>query len=269
MNQFEACVGISVSDPGEEELRARGLTDDHVRHAFVEIARQLLSAGASLAYGGDLRHGGYTQVLIALLRTYSRADRPPKDRIHQYLARPVWQELSPAHDAELSILTTPIRVPGVENGRAGDRVSRAADFTAMRERMAAQTDARIAIGGRLAGQQGRWPGVVEEAYLAIRARGSLFVAGGLGGGASRLASALRGDWPIELTMDYQRAHTDGYDELLAANAGVSDDELRGALEDAELRNGLDEDENALLLHTVDLDRMVALILRGLSTLRSS
>jgi hypothetical protein len=269
MNQFEGWVGVSVSDPGEQELRARGLTDDHVRHAFVEIARQVLAAGGSLAYGGDLRQGGYTEVLIALLRTYSRADRPAKERVHQYLARPVWQELSPAHDAELSVLATPIKVTGVNNGERGDRVSRAQDFTAMREQMTSQTDARIVIGGRLAGQQGRWPGVVEEAYLALRARQPLFVAGGLGGAASRLASALRGDWPIELTVDYQRAHTDGYDELVAANAGVPDDELRGALEGADLSNGLDEDENALLLQTVDLDLVVALILRGLSTRRSS
>jgi hypothetical protein len=109
-------------------------------------------------------------------------------------------------------------VSGTANGTNGNNhVSRAADFTAMRQRMTAETDVRIVMGGRMTGQQGRWPGVVEEAYLAIRAGQPLFIAGGLAGAAARVAGAVQGGWPVELTTDHQRTRTRGYDELLVAN----------------------------------------------------
>jgi len=245
------------------------LTDAHVRHAFVEIARQILAAGGSLAYGGDLREHGYTRTLIALLRTYSRADRPPSERIRQYLARPVWEGMSREDAAELAVLSTPVRVPPAADRSSEGRAARARDFTAMRERMTADTDARIVLGGRLAGQQGRWPGIVEEAYLALRAAQPLFVVGGLGGAAARVADALRGEWPVELTVDFQLAHTDGYGELLERQVGAPAELLRKGFRAGELRNGLDRDENALLYETADLDLIVALILRGLSTRRAT
>jgi hypothetical protein len=268
VNPLDARVGISVSPPDERELEARGVTEDHVRHAFVEIARQILAAGGSLAYGGDLREHGYTRTLIALLRTYSRADRPPSERIRQYLARPVWDGMNREDAAEVAVFATPVRVQRAADHAPGSRAARASDFTAMRERMIAETDARIVLGGRLAGQQGRWPGLVEEAYLALRARQPLFVVGGLGGAAARVTDALRGEWPPELTTEFQVAHTEGYSELLEAKIGAPSDRLREAFRTAELRNGLDDAENALLFETSDLDLIVALILRGLSTWRA-
>jgi hypothetical protein len=268
VSPLDARVGISVSTPDERELEIRGLTDDHVRHAFVEIARQILAAGGSLAYGGDLRENGYTRTLVALLRTYSRADRPASDRVRQYLAGPVWEDMSREDAAELAVLSTPVRVPSVDHPSEG-RAARAHDLTAMRERMTAETDARIVVGGRLAGQQGRWPGIVEEAYLALRADQPLFVVGGLGGAAARVADALRDEWPVELTADFQLAHSEGHGELLEAQVGDDADVLREVFRSVELRNGLDEADNTLLSETADLDTIVALILRGLSTWRTN
>jgi hypothetical protein len=217
-----ACVGISVSEPGTAELEARGLSHAHVHHAFVEIARQILAAGGSLAYGGDLRAGGYTASLLSLLRTYSDPDRPATERIRLYFGAPAWRKLRAADFAELRTLSTPIKVAAAGRGSAP-----AADFTAMRERMTAETDARVVVGGLLAGYVGAQPGVVEEAELALRAGKPLLVAGGLGGAAARVADSLR-----------ERPATD-------------------------LRNGLDAEENAVLFATADLDLIVALILRGL------
>ena len=262
MSQIDACVSISVSPPGDHELLPRGLSEDHLRHAFVEVARQILASGGSLAYGGDLRAGGYTETLIALLRTYSRADRPSKERVRQYLARPVWEQMAPSDAIDPSIYLTVVKVPGGRNG-VQDRASKARDFTAMREAMARDTSARVIIGGRLAGQTGRWPGIVEEAYLTIAARRPLFVCGGLGGAAGRVALALIGLWPEELTESFQQAHNDDYEKLVADDVGPSEATLRRALLEAELKNGLEPEENRLLLETADLDLMVALVLRGL------
>ena len=268
MTPPDVLVGISVSDPGEPELELRGLTEDHVRHVFVELARQILAAGGSLAYGGDLREGGYTRTLLALLLTYSPRDRPARGRIRAYLASPVWEGLSASDESELAVVAVREKVPPA--GELGDdsAAAKACAFTAMRRRMTDDIDARVVVGGRLCGQQGRWPGVVEEAYLALRGGKPLLVVGGLGGAAARLADAVRGEVPVELTSEFQRANTDGFDTLADARVGVDDDELRAVLDDAELRNGLSPEENDILFETSDLDLIVALVLRGIRALRS-
>jgi SLOG cluster2 len=257
-------VAISVSEPGTPELEARGLVQAHVKHAFVETARQILAAGGSLAYGGDLRQGGFSEILVALLHTYSGDDRPKTDRIRLYLGQPVWKPMAAAQMSKLTPVLTRVKVPGAETDRTG-RAAAALDFTAMRERQVAETDARVLVGGRLSGQAGRWPGVAEEAFLSLRAGQPVFLAGGMGGAADRVARALHGDWPEEFTEAYQLEHTTHYAELLDAGVGVPEAELRSAFEGAKLDNGLTPDENDVLFRTVDLDLMVALILRGLAS----
>jgi SLOG cluster2 len=164
MSTLTSTVAISVSNPGEEELVARGLMDEHIRHAFVETARQVLAAGGALAYGGDLRRGGFTETLRALLRTYSDAARPAVERVRQYMARPVWSQMSESEQADISNYFTIVKVEGAGDVAEG-QLGRARDFTAMRARMTAETDARIVIGGRPTASEGRWPGVVEEAAV--------------------------------------------------------------------------------------------------------
>src|SRR5207244_6277673 len=60
----EIVVGVSVSEPSPEELVRLGVSEVHVRHAFIEIVRHVLAAGWSVAYGGDLRRAGYTDALF-------------------------------------------------------------------------------------------------------------------------------------------------------------------------------------------------------------
>jgi hypothetical protein len=260
-------VGISVSDPDERELARHGIVEDHLRHAFVELVRQVFAAGHSIGYGGDLRQSGFTETLVALLRTYSLDDAPPPSRVRQYLAHPAWKDLSAADLSPLAVVATVIKVQPDDDRSGGEAARRARDFTAMRAWMTEETDARIVVGGRLHGQSGRWPGIAEEAYLAVLTGTPLFVAGGLGGAAERVARAIREDWPEELTDDFQAAHTEVHEQLAEAGVGPSETELREALIGAELRNGLEPEENDLLLRTADLDLLVALVLRGLRVLR--
>jgi hypothetical protein len=253
-------VAISVSDPPESELVERGLDAPHLRHAFVEVARQILAAGGSLAYGGDLRKGGFTETLAALVRTYSEVAQSRRDRVRFYFAAPNWRDLSDADVAELQNEARIERIGAPEGAPA------AVAYTLMRERMSAACDVRLVLGGRLNGQSGRWPGVVEEAYLALRDRRPLFVLGGAGGAADRIAAALRGEWPEELTSEYQRERTPAYAELAESGIGVDEEELVAAFKGADPANGLDAEENAELMATPDLDLMAALTMRGLWTL---
>jgi hypothetical protein len=177
--------------------------------------------------------------------------------------------MTPEDEEELAILATPVRVPAADPADQPGPLARARDLTAMRELMAAEADARVLLGGRIAGQQGRWPGIVEEAYLALRAGQPLYVAGGLGGAAARVAEALRGSWPEVLTDAFQRSHTEAAARLIEAGPGVTEEDLRATLVGAALGNGLGGEENEQLLQTADLDVIVALIMRGLGNVAGS
>ena len=51
-------------------MAALGLSEEHLQDAMTEIALQLLSSGKSLAYGGDLRVHGFTELLFELVERY-------------------------------------------------------------------------------------------------------------------------------------------------------------------------------------------------------
>ncbi len=276
-------VGISVSEPAEGELIGLGLSQVHVRHAFIEIARHLLAAGYSLAYGGDFRQQGYTEAMLDLVRTYSRDDQPGPERIRVYSAWPRWLGLGADERAELVSVATLVpvdRPPGApehlapETDRAiGDRLWAALALTEMRREMNRDIDARVLLGGRSSGQEGLLPGVVEEAALAVDDGLPLFVVGGFGGAASLVGSDLAGEARPELSLNYQKDNTPGYASLWEAAQGSSVEpnfedlvEKLARIGAGVNRNGLSSEQNDMLLESSDIDEIIALVLRGLKTM---
>ncbi len=272
-------VGISVSEPADSDLIGRGLSQLHVRHAFVEIARHLLAAGHALAYGGDFRQQGYTEAMLDLVRTYSRRDQPGPERIRVYSAWPIWLQLDADERAKVASLATLVRVdppsgapeqlPPATDRAPADRLWAALALTEMRRRMNRDIDARVLVGGRLSGQAGLLPGVVEEAALSVEDALPLFVIGGFGGAASLVGAAMRGESTPELSLDYQQNNTDDYTDLWdeAGLRGARPDigELRERLAQSGQadRNGLSAEQNDRLFATSDIDEIIALLLRGL------
>jgi H+/gluconate symporter-like permease len=63
---------IAISTSESPDMPVLGLTDEHLRDAMAEIARHLLALGARLAYGGDLRAYGFTDLLFELVARHSR-----------------------------------------------------------------------------------------------------------------------------------------------------------------------------------------------------
>jgi hypothetical protein len=154
------------------------------------------------------------------------------------------------------------------------RYAWARSLTFMRNSMLAGTSARIAMGGKLAGYQGLWPGVLEEGVIALRARQPLYLLGLFGGAARLLVDALRGVERQELTSAWLSA-LPGSDELRSeyrrrGHALQTPEDLAAELKRAgtvglsvALNNGLSEDENTELVGSDDPHRIVALILGGL------
>ena len=81
-------VAISVSE--SPDMPILGLIDEHLRDAMTEIARHLLALGARLAYGGDLRQHGFTELLFELAARHRRDADEGDHRmsVEDYLAWP-------------------------------------------------------------------------------------------------------------------------------------------------------------------------------------
>jgi hypothetical protein len=156
-----------------------------------------------------------------------------------------------------------------------NRVAWARSLTAMREQMNGEIHARLLLGGQARGL-GKYPGLAEEALLALRSGKPVYLIGAFGGCAEAVIEALRGNKPAALTLDYQateevpRAAIDLYNsqvqpggEPIDYPALTADFEKVGV---AGLNNGLTAEENERLFTALHLPEMIALVLRGLGRL---
>ena len=253
-------VAISASESPDMEVL--GLSITHLQEAVGDIAMFLLAHGANLAYGGDLREGGFTELLSELLYRYRSRANANKVRVVNYLAWPA-HICTPAGilDDLLSNLKGYAKTKLV--GKDGKLIS-AEDrqniqphkpddlewmngLTDMRSIMCAETDARIVIGGRVEGYRGSMPGIAEESLLSLKSGQPLFLLGGFGGCARDIAETLdlvdswegsRPDWPGR--QSFKRYGSEN------------------------LQNGLSPEENKILAKTSYISQATSLILRGLS-----
>jgi hypothetical protein len=283
------CIGLSISDSAD--LPMRGFGPAHLRDAAAEFARFLLAAGTTLAYGGDLRQGGFTEVLFELLTAYRAISGEAVDAIQSYLAWPIHLDLDDTQRARLKNTARfhPIPPPanlginaaGITSAKqvppttAENRVAWAHSLTAMRERMNAEIHARLLLGGQARGL-GKYPGLAEEALLALRAGKPVYLIGAFGGCAEAVIEALHRNKPVALTLDYQateevpRAAIDLYNsQIQPGGESIDYKALTAEFEKvgvAGLNNGLDAKENERLFTTMHLPEMIALVLRGLGRL---
>jgi len=287
-------IGLSISESAD--LRVLGFDEMHLRDALIEFTRQLLARDAAVAYGGDLRAGGFTQVLFDLVRAHNSSGAPEAYRpVHNYVAWPLHLKVDEDAEAELIKVGQLHRVPlpddlktdlGVDPGEflkpdtTENRYVWARSLTAMRERMNEQTDARVLMGGKTSGYTGKYPGLLEEAYLALRASKPLFLLGAFGGCTRAVIELVEGGRPESLTQNFQcrdeayNQFVEEYNSRAAADPSLGLEPIdyesvglafREAGPDG-LRNGLGVEENRRLFYAVDPDEIIHLVLKGLSNL---
>src|SRR5205085_2081356 len=152
-----------------------------------------------LAYGGGFRarqEYGFTRQLFELVRAYRDLGRTPLERIRNFLAYHVAAELSEEEESTLQeiaqfekILPDDVarefglsldRMEPVPHDTPERKYIRARCLTAMREASTAQTQARVVLGGVSSGQQGIYPGILEEACLTLQAGKPLYIIGAFG-----------------------------------------------------------------------------------------
>ena len=253
-------VAVSISE--SPDLGMLGLSDGHLHDAMAETALEVLASGWSLAYGGDLRKHGFTELLADLVARYRGH---PRHRgaveITDYLAWPVHIRLTADALAEFEAQHEPavrlafLRLDGTRLGRKERQALHVREpdedewthgLTAMRRVMRGESRARILLGGRVEGYLGAMPGVAEEAWLSLETGQPVFLLGGFGG----------------CTRDI--AETVGLVEPWAGSRGAwaGRERFQEYAPDG-LRNGLAPDENAALARTPHIEEAVTLVSRGL------
>lgn len=198
-------VGLSVSDSAD--LARLGLDARHADLAVGEIARAILLAGGTIAYGGRLSPSGFTQQLMNEVRRFGvsrhslslyvalpehrRMSRDALDHIDRELG--TWGRLvtldehgEPTNWRDLASSDEPMP----------DDV-RSASYSGLRRHMADSTMSRILVGGKLREFLGAMPGVIEEALLCVERGQPIYLAGGFGGATTAIGRRLEAgsfDW---------------------------------------------------------------------------
>ena len=259
-------VGISVSDSAD--LKRLGLMQSHFKLALRELARTVLVSGGTLAYGGHLLPGGYTEFLIGELHQYASmglfADEARSADVallvclaQQEHRKCSLAELKQADEdlglhGELRCLDLDGNVIDADSGRGpegepypSDPAVLAQGLTALRRTMTGQTAARALLGGKRHGYTGSMPGVLEEALLALRAGQPLYLAGGLGGVTLDIAAAV----DPRCAAHCPRHDTDPPLDAATVSGLAEVKALVGTDGWSRLNNGLDEHENLQLALT--------------------
>lgn len=287
---YEKNIGISISEPSDEELMTIGQNSKHLSHLSQDVARHLLARNATLIYGGDLRPNGFTKFLFDEAQVLKTRIPESNIKIKNFIAWPIYNnddtdikrwkaeykvvaemiEISYPEDVKDLITSEDFFLPPTnpQNSFVWSRC-----LSEMRKKMIEDSDVRIYAGGRHVGYKGIMPGVLEEIIVAIEMKRPIFLMGGFGGVTASVCKLIQTTIiPEELTQNWQIQNNVGYKELL--NFSLSRNIKYSAnydlyvklIKNADLQNGLSKSDNDRLFSTPFIDEALTLVFKGLRTL---
>lgn len=282
-------IGISISDITENELIEIGQSNKTMIKLSQDIARHLLSHGAILVYGGDLRDNGFTQFLFNEALSLKSRIHSQNIHINNYIAWPIYlkdtDKTKNWKSSNLSIANMiELPLPGdvkdllsnqevyISPTDTNNRYIWSRSLTEMRRQMIEECNVRICVGGKSRGYKGLMPGILEETIYALEKKTPVFLLGGFGGITSSICKLLQNEIPQELTLNWQIENNEGYEDLLHfyESRGLPYETIYSSLlaraNKIELNNGLCIDDNILLFNTPFIDEAVHLIIKGLKSL---
>lgn len=278
-------IGISISE--SDNLSELGYGVSHLKDAIIEIARYILASGGKLAYGGDMRQGGFTELIFDLL-AYYKADKTlqPHERFHSYLAYPLsttltlekeaelrqnvsFKKIAPPVDLQIANTNEFLKPDSPENLYVWTRC-----LTKMREEMEESCDARIFIGGRTKGFKGKCAGILEELLIALEHNHPVYLVGAFGGITKDAIEALNGNKPDSFSNEYYFDNDDYKKMFLLFNGKHPSNTIdypkyletlqQIGLNKFTEQNGLSVEDNLRLTTTPHISEVVYLILKGLT-----
>jgi hypothetical protein len=263
---FQPLLALSISDSPDAD--GLGLSAKHQSATVVDIVRLGLSMGIAFGYGGDLRRGGYTELLAETIRRYKRDTKAePLVNFLPWYIHAAWtrdevkEQLAALESAALVLFLDQDGTPRQDDYRLAaasvntasfDAACKAQSLSGMRREMQRACRGRIAVGGKVNDYSGLMPGILEEVLVSLDQGQPVYLIGGYGGSVRDAGKAILGDsvWPERL--DEEKGP--GYDDIIGKLAAVGPDGLN---------NGLTEQENRELLGVWRGSEAAALILRGL------
>lgn len=227
-------IGISISIPNTFGEIAR--TELHLTTFYIELCRYLLTADANLLYAGSINYKksiNFIDILQELINNYC-FDSEKYNRI----------KLFHLPDPKIYIERKAEMSKCFQFNQVGKATS---NLTDLRNKVAKKTYARIIVGGKTEGYSEKYPGIVEEAYIALKNQTPTFVLGAYGGAAELIVKSLSGEKALDaidenITLTFKKS---GFDKL---------------------NNGLTKKENEELAYCDDIARSISLILKGLKKL---
>lgn len=278
----EAQIAISVSD--SEDLPLLGIGRDMLCDLTVELSRHILKAGGKMIYGGDLRKDGYTKLFRDLSDQYGKYEKEKKNVFYftNYLAWPLYNQMSMVDKADYLSCRVQLEechpsaavpfdlkkefVPPVD---VSLRYMWATSLTVMRQLAEEQAKARVLVGGKVKGFLGRMAGIVEEFITAKQANHPVYLIGGFGGATKLLSDIIEKKKDVKADVLLDIACEDAkYKELYEyykSKGSQIDYSILDIISVGDLKNnGLSDEENLRLLHSVNIMEIVSLVLKGLS-----
>ena len=274
-------IGVSVS--GSDECKALGFSEIHQKDITIELTRYLLVNGAQLIYGGDLRNGGYTYAFTELSFQYRKKNESDKKHFVNYFGWPIYNVLKNSDEADfkknrvdiIKVAPPPevaeeMKYQFLPYNTPENKLLWARSMTIMRSEMVKNTDARIVLGGMLSSYKGFYPGIIEEAYLTLKANQPLFILGAFGGASKFIIRAIKGEsekklskeiisWNRDLIMLHENDEKMLNEKLCNIFSTFNELGINGLCK----LNGLKKDQNILLFTTLHFHEMIYNILIGL------
>jgi len=217
-------IAISVSETDDFQ---NGLSIKHLQDIVIEIVRFLLLSNNQIIFGGDIKYSlgiNFAELIFNLALKYSNK----KPAVINPLPRKVYSKIDDSLKAKYIDI---IKFQEVSD-----------DLSKMREYMSNIENARIIIGGKLSGYQGKYPGILEEVYYSLKAKKPLYIIGSFGGVAQKIVEFLRTGIEIKEWRDFNIYET---------------------IKTYHLNNGLNKEENEILFYSKDVDEILKTIMIGL------
>jgi len=276
-------IGISISN--NEDIKKYGFEYIHLQDSMNEVARYLLVIGCELVYGGDIHYKhdyNFVNSLFDLASTHNKENKEIPQKITNFVAYPLYEKIDVSDRAKLVKVATFREIKSVLsiNGKkvTDQRIIVALNLSNMRNQMNEYIDARIIMGGKCRGFSGVYPGILEEASLALRSSKPLFIIGAFGGISKLLADLLTDQISekefiekLKLGEEYESFKSE-YNEFVENTDIESIDycrvlcEIKGRGVEG-LNNGLSKEENEKLFVTNNIIEVVTIILKGLCEIR--
>lgn len=278
-------VGLSVSE--SDDSASRGFPPWLINTVTLQMTSALMGQGAGVIFGHDWRDDGVMQAVHGFALRMQSNLAPQQSRkplLQNVLAWPDKPQILDEQTRDRLASTLSIDEAGLPDDLIGrgevfdDRTReylRARGLTHLRRKLIALTEARICLGGRLHGSKGRYPGIIEEAFLSIEKRQPLFLIGLLGGATRRVIDVVEGGvQPPDIVPSprLEQLYTSNRSKGATKDAQIDLDQVwsqfrKLGLKGLSSRNQLSEEENRELFTTPAVDRAIELTLLGLARIK--